>query len=395
MKNGNHCLIKSGIIKNRLFLFPLLLISSALVISCVTYSDDSLGNDEGQWYPGDGIWLRGDLHIHSLYSDGDSPIPSIIQASKKSNLDFIAVTDHDTSQGGEILSWSDPGYDNPPIMMLYGTEWTSRTGHANILSAVPFNYSVFWEANRKKDYFLALTAAQTVSAVFSMNHAIRITPSWKYPVSDFSVMEIWNASFRFPTGNRQIIDTIWVKLLMSGRRVTGIGGSDSHKLHGIQSRVNPPGYPTTWVYADQKSPRAVIDAIKEGRVSVSYAPAGPRLELTADADGDGVFETGMGGTVQLNPRSRIKVRAAFQEISRWAPRHFRIILYGDDKIIASKKITPADGFSVMTRVDRRDYKYFRAELHGPPKGNMLFRYLTGNTLAISNPIYTEDKDGSP
>ncbi|MFP4442144.1 MAG: CehA/McbA family metallohydrolase [Spirochaetia bacterium] len=369
MKNGNHFSAKSGPVKNSLSFLILAALSVFFLLSCVTSNGVFQSNITVQRYPGDGNWLRGDLHMHSLYSDGDSSIQAVIEASRSSDLDFIAVTDHDTSQKGIISSWKDPGYEDPAMMMLYGTEWTTSMGHANIISAVPFDYSVLWEANRKKDFFLALKAAQTAGAIFSMNHPVRITPSWKYPAADLRVMEIWNAPFRFPTGNRQAVGMIWTELLLSGRRVTGIGGSDSHRHKGMQSRINPPGYPTTWIYAEEKSPQAIIDAIKAGKVSVSYAPYGPRLELTAD-------------------RVQIKAQAVFHETPDWAPGFFRIILYGDDTVIASEKLRAANGFSVVVNAAPSNYTYFRAELHGPPEGNLLFRYLTGNTLAVANPIYT-------
>ena len=75
---------------------------------------------------------------------------------------------------------------------------------------------------------------------------------------------------------------IWDGLLKSGRKLTGRGGSDSH--HGYpdtpaqatalsyQARENNVGTPTTWVFAKARTGQAVIDALTNGRVSVSANP---------------------------------------------------------------------------------------------------------------------------
>ena len=43
--------------------------------------------------------MQGDLHCHSRYSDGSSKVEDIIVYAKRFNLDYIALTDHDTMAG--------------------------------------------------------------------------------------------------------------------------------------------------------------------------------------------------------------------------------------------------------------------------------------------------------
>ena len=81
--------------------------------------------------------------------------------------------------------------------------------------------------------------------------------------------------------------------------VPGIAGSDSHHLEGYQRHYNPPGQPTTWVYAREKTPKAILEALKNGHVTISNTPRTERFELTADRDGDGNFETLMGENLPL------------------------------------------------------------------------------------------------
>ncbi len=41
-------------------------------------------------------WYRGDLHSHTVHSDGDWTKRELLSAARKAGLDFIAVTDHNT-----------------------------------------------------------------------------------------------------------------------------------------------------------------------------------------------------------------------------------------------------------------------------------------------------------
>ena len=40
----------------------------------------------------------GAIHIHSLFSDGTGDLNTIVKAAKKSGLDWIIVTDHNTME---------------------------------------------------------------------------------------------------------------------------------------------------------------------------------------------------------------------------------------------------------------------------------------------------------
>ncbi|MEZ5571230.1 MAG: hypothetical protein R3E64_04325 [Halioglobus sp.] len=89
---------------------------------------------------------------------------------------------------------------------------------------------------------------------------------------------------------------IWDDMLKSGRTITARGGGDSH--HGYpgagetpsdksyQAPANNVGTPTTWVSATDWSAQSVIDALDNGRESVSSNTLAPRVEFYADLDAD-------------------------------------------------------------------------------------------------------------
>src|ERR671914_636952 len=79
-----------------------------------------------------GTWYKGDLHSHSTFSDGDSSVPAVVASASSKGLDFFALTDHDNDLNGQPLHWLDPAYVVRNMVLLYGVEWSTGRGHANI-----------------------------------------------------------------------------------------------------------------------------------------------------------------------------------------------------------------------------------------------------------------------
>jgi hypothetical protein len=74
-------------------------------------------------------WYAGDLHMHTLHSDGDWTVQGLAAAAREAGLDFISVTDHNTSSHHEDVDKADAGSGRPLVMR--GEEVTTYGGHAN------------------------------------------------------------------------------------------------------------------------------------------------------------------------------------------------------------------------------------------------------------------------
>lgn len=373
-------------------------------------------------------WYRGDLHAHSTYSDGDSPVADVIARAESLGLDFFVITDHDTSMNGIPVHWADLGYHSEQLLLLYGVEWTTSLGHANLWSAAPFPYGEPWQANLDHDPDKALAAAHASGTLFSINHpsAYLATNAWQYQeVPDMDSIEVWNCMNRLPSLNGWSRHNFWDGLLESGRRVPGVGGSDTHHLEKWQSRFFGPGNPTTWIYVDDLTATAALSAIKAGHVAVSYAPDAVRLEFWADGNGDGTYETMMGDTL---PEAEGAVRFEMQlkglgqqqdaergRVQELPPATVRQLAEGTltvpDLLHAyakEKEGTPTDlygvgvfkngllfrvwivagGADTVTFADRPEgASYYRVELVGDPDVHGVDRLLYGRIVALTNPIY--------
>jgi hypothetical protein len=336
------------------------------------------------------------------------------------------VTDHDTSLRGNPVHWYDPGYHSSALVLLYGLEWTTSRGHANVWSAAPFSYSLLWSANRANDAPAAAVEAHRQGALFSINHPSSLfTSSWQYPVApETDSVEVWNTMYRFPSGNRRAAHWFWDDLLKSGRRIPCVGGSDMHQLVRWQSKLYGPGNPTTWIYAPGRIGEALLDGIRAGHVSVSYAPDAPRLDFFADSDGDGTNDVLMGDNVEAAGREILftvrltgnaqdgttaagtmfelrppltamvsRGELAMEEILRAAAlaagSHqglYGVCVYKNGCLFRAWIVLGST--SVCSFSDRPSAgNWYRVELAGPPDATPVQHLLYGRILALTNPIY--------
>lgn len=354
-------------------------------------------------------WYRGDLHAHSTYSDGDSPVSTLIARAEALGLDFFTITDHDTSMGGDPQHWFDPAYTSTQMALLYGVEWTSSMGHANIWAEAPFAYTPLWEANLALDPAAALEAAHAQGALFSVNHpATPVSSSWDYPfLEGLDALEVWSAMYRFPSLNPMAVRCDWDTLLLAGRRLPCVGGSDTHELEGPIAALYGIGNPTTWVYAEGRSAGEILAGIRGGRTSLSYAPDALRIAFSADQDGDGVLESMIGDTLEATGKEvRFEVRLVAPEADgvpgrAWAPEGDLPLVVTVIKNGTLFKILPVRSLSpVYTFCDVPEpMDYYRTELVGlPDLGTRIEKLLYGRLLALSGPIWVgvpADTQGRP
>ena len=98
--------------------------------------------------------LKGDLHMHSIYSDGRSTPFAMVMASLNAGMDFVSVTDHD-SYAGSLKAIEKTKQNNIDILVLAGEEvsvggkkdMSISQGNGHILS-IHANKSI---ENQRKD----------------------------------------------------------------------------------------------------------------------------------------------------------------------------------------------------------------------------------------------------
>jgi len=239
-------------------------------------------------------WLRGDLHCHTRYSDGDSWPSEMLHAGAETGLDFLGVTDHNTI--AHVAEYGAGGSGRP--IVIPGVEVTTYGGHWNA-----WGTDRWWEfrAPEASGVEQAMTEAADAGAFVSVNHPKPFGPAWEYDtIRSMHAIEVWNGPWA--RLNSAALD-FWEARLRLGQRLVAVGGSDTHIL---RRRVTGPrhtqalGMPATWVEAGPGADAAAdIDARRAGRTFAWAGPAGAQVYL--DPEGRGVDGTVRGGS----RRSRI------------------------------------------------------------------------------------------
>jgi hypothetical protein len=317
-----------------------------------------------------GGWMKGDLHCHTIHSDGLNTVDEIVASAIERGLDFLAVTDHNTDTHYEDLA----RLSHLPIVLIPGEEVTTYWGHANMWGLRE------WIDFRCPDADSMEPVKRLVlekGGLLSINHPKSVGPPWLFEGLDgYPCMEVWQAPWRFY--NWESLER-WDDMLRRGERVVAVGGSDVHSIPP-QRPMHPHGLgnPCTWVYTESEpSEDSILDGIRRGRVFISDDPNGAQLVLTADEDGDGTFEKMMGDTVESTEGQRVSFRVW---TNGGADRRLWLICDGLPlDIIPLDRPEAVHTFSL----ELSGRSYVRAELRGfrgrPERGEVVW--------AMTNPIW--------
>ncbi len=316
-----------------------------------------------------GRWYKGDLHAHSEHSDGQNTVEEIVNYTRQIGLDYFALTDHNTISHWDELARLN---DRSPLLIA-GEEITMYGGHANVWgldSWIDFRGS---DAERVQRL---VEDANARGSMFSINHPDSPIP-WKHDdVRGYQAVEVWNAPWRWFNEPALLR---WEGHLKLGERMVAVGGSDSHCVPpAVMTQPNGPGEPCTWVYVEGPlTERSVISAVERGRVFISEGPTGPFIELCADADSDGVFETLPGDRIDSPAEAPVRFRVRYRGPDG---KHLRFF----SKRGLVKELTPAveeydDEFDLRLEGD----DFLRVEVRGfrgrPDRGEVVH--------AMTNPVY--------
>ncbi len=226
-------------------------------------------------------WLAGDLHTHTVHSDGALTVDELARLAVESGLDFIAVTDHNTVSHHRELP---PAARRYGITLIPGQEVTTSEGHAGALG------DVGWV-----DFRLPaaewLKVTQDRGGLLSVNHPIAGPVSWMHAMPERPpLVEVWHWSWLNLTWTTPLS---WWRAWDPG--AVPVGGSDWHRT-GSDA---PPGTPTTWVESSTGGPAGILADIGAGRVAISAHRNGPVLLRTGGeivaVDADGATLTGPEG----------------------------------------------------------------------------------------------------
>lgn len=219
-------------------------------------------------------WYRGDLHGHTLHSDGHWDVPDLLAYGRAYGLDFVTLSDHNTISGLRQLD----SLRRDDLLTIGGMELTTYYGHALALGLRSW---LEWRVDASGLTMPELAArAQEAGATFIIAHPLSLGDpfctgcDWGYPdmmPGNARLVEVWNSAWPTDNQNEQGLQ-LWYAWLNAGYRMSATRGSD---IHGPLDYTN---VAFNVVYAEELSEAAILRAIRQGHL---YISAGPRLELTA------------------------------------------------------------------------------------------------------------------
>lgn len=301
-------------------------------------------------------WYAGNLHTHTVHSDGGGTLEELARKNREIGMDFIVSTEHNTARAH--WEFASVAAKVPDLLLLPGVEFTSPAGHANIYGSRPGHWFDFRFDPGEGRLPQTIKEVHDQRAVIVANHpfAMCTTCTWRYPEREWRGMdgvEVWNG--KWDLTDEQAV-TWWDGLLRRGLRLNAYGGSDYHR--GADALV-----PATRVWASRLEQGAVMDGLRQGRTVLVADPKGASLELTAGRAKPG--ETAS-GTLDIQVRMR-------------NAEGLRLVLLTDAGVLEEIESVGSGEQVRAFKTDLKGRRFLRAELRrGGRKGEM---------IALTNAIF--------
>ncbi|GAA3817727.1 hypothetical protein GCM10022226_42870 [Sphaerisporangium flaviroseum] len=237
-------------------------------------------------------WQAGELHAHTVHSDGSLTVAELATLARAEGLDFLAVTDHNTvSHHAEL-----PGAAaRTGITIVPGQEVTTDLGHANAFG------DIGWIDFREPADAWA-RAVRDRGGLLSVNHPLAADCAWRHPLTERPrTAEVWHWGWWDRTWGAPLS---WAQVWRED--LVYVGGGDFHRPEDD----HPPGAPCTWVLSERPGDTgpagasAIVEGIRSGHTAVSAGPGGPLLLR----HGDEFLALGAEGLILWGPEHRSVIR---------------------------------------------------------------------------------------
>ncbi len=234
-------------------------------------------------------WYKGNLHTHTVNSDGDSAPDVVARWYKEHRYNFLVLTDHDflTAPEGLNAVFGAPG----KFLLMPGEEVSARYDklpiHVNAFriqaTLLPVGGTSVLDTVQKN-----VDLIRKAGGVPSLNHpnfqwAVR--PEDLKQVAGLKLFEVYNGH---PTVNNaggggfESLDEMWDVVLTAGRETYGIAVDDAHHFKSLGPEFSNPGRGWVMVRARDLSTDSVLNALEGGEFYASTGVALAEMERLPD-----------------------------------------------------------------------------------------------------------------
>ena len=253
------------------------------------------------------LWFKGNLHTHTLNSDGDSTPDDVVRWYREHGYNFLVLTDHNylTSVDGlNALHGADGKF-----LVVKGEEVTDRLGdkpiHVNGLNPdrfikPPGGATV---AGMVQNMIDAIRSAGGVPSVNHPNYGWAISPDELAGLQRTRLFEVFNGHplvNNLGGGGVPGLEETWDRVLSSGRLLYGIAVDDAHYFKRPEDKTAPrPGFGWVYVRASRLDARTLIEALERGEF---YSSTGVELQSLVTS------ATAMTITVRTERQSKYRIQ---------------------------------------------------------------------------------------
>jgi predicted metal-dependent phosphoesterase TrpH len=204
--------------------------------------------------------MRGVLHVHSVFSDGEETLEGVVQAFRDAGMDFVAMSDHAEvfdEQRMERYVARCESLTSAHFLVIPGLEFARKGGSIHILG-----YGITKRV-RASSMDQLVDGIHDAGGVAVLAHppvgSINMIDSVKRTLDG---VEVWNGRYDGVVTPRARSFQLLRRVRMSNSKAAAYGGVDFHKLSQAHKLV----------YVEVETGRfgrpEVIDALREGRFSL-------------------------------------------------------------------------------------------------------------------------------
>ncbi|WP_243056555.1 CehA/McbA family metallohydrolase [Nocardioides sp. SR21] len=307
-------------------------------------------------------WYRGDLHVHTVHSDGSQTQVDVLGYAKAAGLDFIGTSEHNTSSATE--TWG--RYVPDDFLVIPGEEVTTRAGHW-LATGIPAGTWIDWRYLPEDDKLGQFTQqVRDLGGLAIAAHPYIGVPSIRWDFGDefteMDAIEVWNGKW---DGFDEAALKRWVELLKAGIFKPAVGNSDTHR------QSDTIGLAQTVVRAAGLSVDALIQGYRLGHSWVAESSA-VDLQFTATLDD---VSGQCGDRVPADPGQQVAVSLRATGVAGCTAR-----LYGPNGAITGGTATAVGDEITLDATVAGGTAFVRAEIR---RGTSVISPM----VALTNPIF--------
>jgi hypothetical protein len=316
-------------------------------------------------------WYRGDLHTHSVYSDGQWTPAQLVAQAQANGLDFLGTSDHNTNAATRVF-----GHHVPDgFLVVSGEEVTTRNGHWLATGTRPGTW-VDWRYRAGDDKlarFTDLTRGRGGVAIAAHPFVPVAGTKWDFgsTYAEMDAVEVWNGPWEL--WDQQAL-AAWHQALVAGDYTPVVGNSDSHHDGQVV------GLPQTVYRLDTLSTAAIVAAVQGGHCWIAESSD---VDLTFTATGAGPTTTvgGPGDTVTLAADEMLACSLTVSGVPGTVAQ-----LIGSKGVLAAALADDAGAISLQADVAVTE-AFVRAEVRRGTPANPSGDQSLLPMVALTNPVF--------